>query len=94
MTLTTLDALLLLSTRQPPYPLERRPLVTGVLDAAMQSHARAGQAIATPQLQIAYQPVDFRAFRENGATWKIITRDTPQPTGFEPGDAMHVKHRG
>jgi hypothetical protein len=42
-------------------------------------------------LELAYQPLDFRAFRESGASWKIITKETPQPLGFEPGDAERVK---
>jgi hypothetical protein len=30
--------------------------------------------------------------RELGATWKIITEDTPQPKGIAPnGDALNVQ---
>jgi hypothetical protein len=50
----------------------------------MRSNA-AGTPIDTPQLNIAYQPVDFGAFRERGATWKLITADTPEPLEFAPG---------
>ncbi len=72
-------------TGQPPYPVERTLLVSGALQAAMQSHA-AGKAVETPHLNVAYQAVDFRKFRENGKSWKRITADTPQPDTFEPGD--------
>ena len=32
-----------------------------------------------------YAPVDFRALREMGDSWKIITEDLPQPPGIDPG---------
>lgn len=67
-----------------PYPVERTLLVTGILDASMQSRYEGGRPLKTPQLDVAYQPIDFRAMREMGATWKIITDDTPQPPGIEP----------
>lgn len=69
-----------------PYPIERTLLTTGLVDAAMRSHHQGGQAIDTPHLAIKYPGVDFSAFRENGASWKILTRDTPEPTAFVPGD--------
>lgn len=65
-----------------PYPVERTLLVTGALDAAMDSRFRGGKPIATPQLEFAYLPIDFRELRETGASWKIITDDTPQPKGI------------
>jgi hypothetical protein len=71
-------------TGQSPYPVERTLLVSGILDAAMRSHKQGGQPIDTPHLEFAYQPRDFSAFRENGETWKIITKETPQPLTFEP----------
>ncbi len=74
-------------TGQPPYSVERTLLASGALDAAMYSHQQGGKPIDTPHLEFAYQPIDFRAFRETGASWKMITKDTPQPTTFEPGDA-------
>ncbi len=66
-----------------PYPVERTLLVSGVLDAAMDSRL-AGKPIDTPQLSVAYAPQDYRAMREMGATWKIITEQMPMPKGIEP----------
>jgi hypothetical protein len=73
----------MIHTGQPAYPVERTLLVSGILDAAMHSRA-AGQSLATPHLEFAYKPVDFRAMREMGASWKIITEDTPEPRGIHP----------
>jgi hypothetical protein len=50
----------------------------------MHSHHSGDKPIDTPQLEFAYEPRDFSAFRENGESWRIITKDTPQPTTFEP----------
>jgi len=71
-------------TGKSPYPVERTLLVSGILDAAMHSHAAGGKPIDTPQLEFAYSPQDFAAFRETGETWRKITIDTPQPLTFEP----------
>lgn len=73
----------LFRTGRPPYPVERTLLVSGILDAAMHSHHER-RPIDTPHLELAYQPQDFRAFRETGESWQIVTVDTPQPTKFEP----------
>lgn len=66
-----------------PYPIERTLLVSGALDAAMHSYATQ-KAISTPELEFSYRPQDFRAFREMGESWRVITVDTPQPTTFSP----------
>lgn len=70
--------------KKAPYPVERTLLVTGILDAEMQSRFEKGTVQKTPQLKIAYQPQDFRAMREMGASWKIITEQTPEPMGINP----------
>jgi hypothetical protein len=73
-----------------PYPHERTLLTGGIVDAAMQAHA-AGKPLDTPQLHFGYRAHDFSRFRENGASWKQITVDVPQPEDFIPGDARLVK---
>lgn len=70
--------------RQPPYPLERTLLTTCALDAAMESRVRGRLPVKTPSLAVAYQPTDFRAFREMGDSWKILKPDTPEPRGVDP----------
>jgi hypothetical protein len=70
--------------RRPPYPVERTLLTTGALDAAMESRFRGGQPVPTPHLEFTYQPVDFRAMRETGASWKtVIPPGTPEPRGVD-----------
>lgn len=81
----------LFKQRQAPYPIERTLLVSGILHAAMRS-LQSGKPIETPELaRRGYQPLDFRRFREDGSTWKLITTDTPQPAEFEPGDAKFLR---
>jgi hypothetical protein len=67
--------------RESPYPVERTLLTTGALEAAVSSRA-AGDSIETPHLNIAYQPRDFRALREMGESWKIVTEETKETQGF------------
>lgn len=69
-----------------PYPVERTLLVTGVLDSAMHSRKQAGKSLKTPHLEFAYAPRDFRAMREMGASWNIITEETPEPEGIHSSD--------
>lgn len=70
---------------QAPYPAERTHLVTGMLAAAMDSRFEQHKAVSTPHLQIEYKPRDFRAMREMGESWKLITEGQPQPVGINPG---------
>jgi hypothetical protein len=67
-----------------PYPVERTLLTSGILDAAMDSRLAGGRNVDTPQLDVKYAAQDFRAMREMGATWKIITDQTREPLGIEP----------
>ena len=69
--------------KRAPYPVERTLLVTGVLDAAMDSRLAGGRTIDTPHLAVAYAPRDYTAMREMGKTWTIITDSTPQPKGLD-----------
>jgi hypothetical protein len=70
--------------------VERTLLVTGVLDASMRSRAQAGQAVATPHLEFGYAARDFSAMREMGASWKVVTEDTPEPRGIDRTGRDHV----
>ncbi|MES2794155.1 MAG: hypothetical protein V4719_31365 [Planctomycetota bacterium] len=71
--------------KRSPYPVERTHLVTGMLAAAMDSRFEQHRSLPTPHLDVTYQPRDFRAMREMGATWKLITEDMPEPAGIDPG---------
>jgi hypothetical protein len=70
--------------KKAPYPVERTHLVTGMLAAAMDSRFGDHQPLATPHLEIAYAPRDYRAMREMGESWKIITEAIPEPPGIDP----------
>jgi hypothetical protein len=65
--------------RLAPYPVERTLLTTGALCAAMDSRADGGRFMDTPHLNISYQARDYHQMRELGASWRIITEDTPEP---------------
>ncbi len=70
---------------QAPYPVERTLMTTGILDAAMDSRVKGGDLQDTPQLRFVYKSRDFRAMREMGASWKLITEDRPEPQGIDYG---------
>jgi len=67
--------------KQAPYPIERTLLTTGITEAAVRSYYEE-IAIDTPHLEIAYQPRDFTAMRERGASWKLLTEETEQTEGL------------
>ncbi len=67
-----------------PYPVERTLLVSGALEAAIDSKIAGGKPIKTPHLNVKYQARDFGSMHEMGETWKIITDDVEQPEGIEP----------
>ena len=75
-------------TGREPYPAQRTMLTTGAVEAVMRSFEQNGAVIETPDLAVAYETPDWSAFRENGETWKIITKDVPQPAGFEPREVQ------
>jgi hypothetical protein len=69
-------------TGKPSYPVERTLLVTGTLAAAMQARQEESGILPTPHLAMRYQASNFKAMREMGESWKIITDDAPQPPGI------------
>jgi hypothetical protein len=74
-------------TGKAPYPVERTVLTTGILAFAMQSRFDGDAPLETPALAIPYAPIDFRAMREMGKSWTIITEGTPQPQGMHSARA-------
>jgi len=75
---------------QSPYPVERTLMVSGVLEAAMRSR-KLGAVVPTPELEWSYAPQDFKAMREFGSSWEILTEDIPQPRGVDPLGAAKKK---
>lgn len=76
---------------QAPYPVERTLLVSGILDAAMWSKELGGRAIRTPNLALPYAARDFAGFRESGASWRVLTPQTPEEKTLTPGDEELVR---
>lgn len=74
----------MIRTGRPPYPVERTLLVGGVLEAFMRGRRQLGQPVETPELDVHYRAVDYRALCETGASWRRITEATPQPAGIAP----------
>ena len=77
-------------THKAPWPLERTLLTTGMTEAVMQSRHRDGAIQETPHLEFSYRPRDVSAYRENGASWKILTDAVPEPKGLEPLGGVSV----
>jgi hypothetical protein len=56
----------LFETGQPPYPVERTLLTSGILEAAMDSHHRRGVRVETPDLEVRYAAPADSGFGRNG----------------------------
>ncbi len=67
----------------PPYPVERTLLTTGLVAAGVESHFLGDLPYATPQLAITYGARDFRAVRETGASWRVVTEAAEEPRGID-----------
>ena len=75
-------------TGKAPYPPERTLLVTGVIDAAMNSRFEDHRRIETPYLNIAYQSYDEMPIRPKGIRpiGPCIDPDAPDIAGKKPGE--------
>ncbi|GAB4142960.1 MAG: hypothetical protein Tsb009_13710 [Planctomycetaceae bacterium] len=75
--------------KRAPYPVERTLLTTGILEAAMRSR-KMNKPLKTPHLEFSYTARDYRAMREMGKTWKIITDKVPEPRGIKPNGGIKL----
>jgi len=69
-----------------PVPVERTLLVTGILEAAMQSRHSRGVEVLTPHLEFGYETRDDDRFCEHGRTWRLL--DELSPSLQEPQAAL------
>jgi len=69
-------------TREAPYSVVRTLLAGAALDAAMTSRQWNGVPVSTGYLGMRYSPRDVEPFREDGASWRVITKKTPEPKTF------------
>jgi hypothetical protein len=58
-------------------------LLSGVLEASMNSRAKIGENIKTSHLELAYSAHNFAPMREMGESWKIVTETTLEPSGID-----------
>jgi hypothetical protein len=58
-------------------------MTTGLTDAMMRAAVHPGRPLLTPELDFAYKPRAFKAMRENGKSWKIVTDAMPEPRGID-----------
>jgi hypothetical protein len=49
----------------------------------VESHARGDKPYETPHLDIKYSAKDFRAMREMGESWTLITEEFVEPKGID-----------